>query len=356
MIPIWVFTGLGAFFLASVAGFFSITGLAALYAASFMPVVVMAIGIEYGKIAATFWVHQHYKKIWSGWIIGAVFLIFISMGITSGGVFGFLSKGHIDQGAPISDSNLRIERINNSIDRDKHLIKGAQVRLDQLDKVIDTLIKFEKISREDGARDVLNKQKSERDDLNKTITESNTRIDMALNSRLELSQKVNKVEAKLGPVKFIAKLFNADTDNTVRYFTLAIVLLLDPFAIFMVIMTGISFDRWRERKGTKPGDPIIIEKEVEKIIEVPVEKIVEKEVVKVISEVINEEVPLTMETLTDFLENPEMQEELIDNPELIDEVEKLIQKVKDRDETTDSNVGWIGKGGKTMEFSHKPTK
>lgn len=361
MIPNWIFTGAGALMLASIAGFFSITGLGALYAASFIPVVIMAIGIEYGKIAATFWIHSNYKKVWSGWIVGAVFLILVAMGITSGGVFGFLSKGHLDQATPLADDALKIERIDSSINRDKRLIKSAERQLDQLDKVVDTLIKFDKISNKGGARDVRNKQKVERDELAKTINEANARIDTALNTRLNLSQAVNTVEAKLGPVKFLAELFGADPNNTVRYFTLAIVLLLDPFAIYLVIMTGIGYDRWRERKEPEIEVREVI-KEVIKEVEVPVEKIVEKlvevpvekETVNVVSEVVREEIPLTMETLTEFLENQEIQDELVKHPELIDEVESLIQRAKDRDESAaPTTTGWVREKGQPMEFSHK---
>ena len=393
MIPNWVFTGVGAIFLAGVAGFFSITGLAALYAASFLPVVIMAIGIEYGKLAATFWVHKHFGKVWTGWIVGGVLLILAAMSITSGGVFGFLSKGHLDQGTPLADDALRIERLDSSINRDKRIIKSAQIRLDQLNKVVDTLINHEKISYKGGARDVLAQQKAERDDLNKSVDEANARIDKLLNERLTLSQKMNTGEAKLGPVKFLAKLFGADANNTVRYFTLVIVLLLDPFAIYLVIMTGIGYDRWKEQRISLKDDIEVREviKEVEKIVEVPVEKIVEKiievevpvekhievpvEVIKEVEKIVevpvekivekiievrvpaekttnevSEEPAFSMETLADFLENPEIQKELENDPKLIDEVEKLIHRAK---ESEPKSGGWIGQDGKPMEFSHK---
>ena len=382
MIPNWVFTGIGAILLASVAGFFSITGLAALYAASFIPVVIMAVGIEYGKLAATFWVHKHFGKVWTGWIVGGVLLILAAMSITSGGVFGFLSKGHLDQGTPLADDALRIERLDNSIDRNKRIIKAAQIRLDQLDKVVDTLIRYEKISNKGGARDVLAKQKPERDELNKSITEANDRTDKLLNERLALNQKVNTGEAKLGPVKFLAKLFGADTNNTVRYFTLIIVLLLDPFAIYLVLMTGIGYQKWKEQRGTITPEKEVVEiiKEVDKIIEVPVEKIVEKivevekpvEVEKIVEKIVEVpvetivekivEVPvesqkdadlysnINMETISDFLENPEIQAELASDSALIVEVEKLIQRAKENEPTS---TGWIDKSGKSMEFSHK---
>jgi len=363
MIPMWIFTGISAFLLASCAAFFSITGLAALYAAAFMPVVIMAVAIECGKISATFWLHRSAKKVsklWTGLIAAA---ILGSMIVTSGGVYGFLTKGHLEQISPISDISLRVERIGNRINTETNIINRSQVRLDQLDGVIDTLIEYDKISGPTGATAVRKSQREERVEIQESIDFSYVRIDELRDQRLPLNRKVATVEAKLGPVKYLAALFNAGTDKTVQWFTFMIVVLLDPFAILMVIATSIGYDDWVKRRGFPRGTKIVeVEKIVEKIIEVPVEvekivekiieveKIVEKEVINIVSEVVREEVPLTMETLTEFLENPDMQQELVDNPELIEEVEKMLSRIKDT-EDRNKDSAWISKDDKPMEFS-----
>ena len=250
MIPLHYFTAFGALFLATVAAYFSITGLGALYAAAFIPIVIMGAAIEYGKIAATFWVHRNFKKSYL-WSLMLVFAIIASMAVTSGGVYGFLTKGHVDQNTPLTDTNLRIERIDNRIAANQSLIVREENRLAQLDAVIQTLIDFDKISGEDGARAVRANQESERTASQKSINTAYERIDGFRDQRLEFSQNVTEVEAKLGPVKFLAALFQLDTDKTIIYFTLLIVLLLDPFAILLVVATSMSYDRWRLRQGIK---------------------------------------------------------------------------------------------------------
>lgn len=272
MIPIWVFTGIGAFLLASVAGFYSITGLGALYAASFWPVVFMAMSIEYSKIAATFWLKKAYDwKVY--WHTIAVVLVILSMAITSGGVFGFLSKGHLDQENPINDNELRIERIDNDINRDRRFINAEELRLQQLDEVIDTLIKFEKISGSTGARAVRDGQEQERLEIRQSMNDATTRINGSLDDRLVLARETSKVTAKLGPVKFLAELVHADTNNTVRYFTLAIVLLLDPFAIILVLATSDEYRKWRRKK--EEMHPI---KKIKDVADVVVDDVIEPDV------------------------------------------------------------------------------
>lgn len=363
MIPMWVFTAIAAFMLAACAAFFSITGLAILYAAAFTSVVIMAIAIECGKISATFWLHRNAHKVSKLWVSLIAASVLGAMVITSVGVYGFLTKGHIDQITPIADTNLRVERIDNRINSETSLIDRSQARLDQLDGVIDTLIEYDKISGPTGANAVRKSQAEERSNMQNSIDSSYIRIDELRDQRLPLSRKVATIEAKLGPIKYIAALFNTSTDKSVQWFTLIIVLLLDPFAILMVIATSIGYDDWVRRRGLPENVKIvevekivekIVEVEVEKIVEVPVEveKIVEKEVIKVVSEVVREEIPLTMETLTEFLNNKEVQDELVNNPDLIAEVENMISRVKEVEEKN-KDTAWITKEGKSMEFSHK---
>jgi len=378
MIPLHYFTAFGAFFLATVAAYFSITGLGALYAAAFISIVIMGTAIEYGKIAATFWVHRNWKKS-KAWCSILVVVIVASMAVTSGGVYGFLTKGHIDQNTPITDTNLRIERIDNRISSNTSLITREETRLAQLDAVIQTLIDFDKISGKTGARAVRAGQKVERTEIQASIESAYDNIDKLRDQRLEFSQKITEVEAKLGPVKFLAALFQLDTEKTIIYFTLLIVLLLDPFAIMLIVATSMSYDRWRDRQGIKIIDgeairevevikeieiikEVPVEVEVERIVEkevikevikevpVEVEKIVEKEVIKevVVEKIVEHDAAISLESLLQFLEDHDIQQELIDKPELIEEVERLVEEIN----TRKNPVGWVGDHG-NLEFSGK---
>jgi len=398
MLPMWVFTGFGAFLLAACAAFFSISGLAALYAAAFIPVVIMATTIEYGKISATFWIHRNYKSASKLWVALLVVAVIGSMAVTSGGVYGFLTKGHIEQESPITDINLQIERIDGKVNAQKNIIKRAQQRIDQLDGVIQTLINFEKISGSTGANAVRKQQTDERHDMQTAIDSAYDDIDILMEKRLPLRQKNAAVEAKLGPIKYLAALFGSDTDKSVQWFTLLIVLLLDPFAIMMVIATSHNYNEWlrlKEKKIGSLGEKII---EIEKIVEIEKEVLIQDDKrirelesqiktaktevpdainlkmtsllsentdlkfevnelrnrepeIKIVSEVVNEEIPLTIETLTDFLNNKEVQDELVKNPDLVKEVEKIMEDAKSKEESK-ASVGWVSSDGSPMEFTH----
>lgn len=344
MIPMWVFTGVGAFLLAACAAFFSITGLAALYAAAFIPVVVMAVTIEYGKISATFWLHRNYKKASKLLIILLTIAVIGSMAVTSGGVYGFLTKGHVDQESPITDTNLRVDRLDGKITAQKNIIDRAQQRIDQLDGVIQTLIDYDKISGPTGANAIREKQTEERKSMQTAIDSSYIEIDRLSEQRLVLNQKNATIEAKLGPVKYLASLFNSDTDKAVQWFTLLIVLLLDPFAIMLVLATSSNYDEWllRKRKDRKIFSKSPIEK-----------NIAMEEIIEVTPEEVKENVSLTMDDLTDFLEDTEIQKELMDNPELIKEVELQIEQATLEEEHTGK---WLPGTAAWVKDDKKSTK
>lgn len=334
MIPLHYFTGVSALFLASIAAFFSITGLGALYAAAFIPIVIMGSGIEFGKIVATFWLHRNFQTASNIWLFLLTIVVIGSMAVTSGGVYGFLTKGHIEQETPLADKNLRIERIDNQIQSERNAISRAQARVDQLDGVINTLIEFDKISGPDGARAVRDRQEPERKEMQDLINGSYTRIDVLNDQKLVFQQEVASTEAKLGPVKYLAALFNLPVDKSVQYFTLLIVILLDPFAIMLVIATSISYDRYESLKNSKVknnGKIREIIKEVEKIVEVPVEKIVEK--------IVEIEKTPDVDSITEFLENEEVQNALVNDPKLLSSVELLIEKASNKKAETSPQPG-----------------
>lgn len=337
MFPLWVFTALAAFGLASVAGFFSISGLAALYAAAFIPVILMASVVEFGKIVATFWLHQNFKKVSKLWIVLLTVVVIGSMAVTSGGVFGFLTKGHLDQEIPLADTSLRIERIDNRVSSQQRIIERAETRIDQLDGIIDTLVDFDKISGLTGARAVREGQADERQEIQSLIDSSFVQIGDLRDDRLELSRTVAEVEAKLGPVKFLAALFGVDTDKTVTYFTLLIVLLLDPFAILLIIATSISHQKWREARGIKKNGGVkIVEKIVEKEIEVPIE--VKVEVEKIVEKIIEKQVPINKESLIEFLEDTSIQKEWLDDPKLMSIIENLAATLSSTDNKQENTI------------------
>ena len=342
MFPIYYFTGLASLFLASIAAYFSITGLGALYASAFVPIVIMGSGIEFGKIIATFWLHQNFKTAPIIWVFLLIVTVIGSMAITSGGVYGYLARSHLEQETPLTQKALQIERIDNRIQSEQDSIKRAQSRIDQLDGIVDTLIEFDKISGPTGSVAVRNSQQLERDQMQAAIDQAFENIDQLNDKKLTLQQSVASSEAKLGPVKYLAALLGLPTDQSVRYFTLLVVILLDPFAIMLVVATSISYTKHQSTKNTKQEQV----REIIKEIEVPVEKIVEVPVEKVVERIVEVEKEFNFDHLTEFLEAQEVQQALVNDPKLLASVEQLIGRAQTK--TTEpskqnTDTGWYNR-------------
>ncbi len=304
---LYYFTGLAALILASVSAYFSITGLGALYAAAFYSVVIMGSAIELSKLAATVWLHRNYKHSNKAVVFGMAFLVIGAMFITSCGVYGYLTSGHSNQETPITENQLQIDRYEARITAEQQTIDREEARLHQLDGVVQTLINYDKISGPDGARAVRESQADERALIQQTINQSYESIDDLQNKKLTLQQGLTKIEAKLGPVKYLAMLFNADTNNTVVYFTFLLVILLDPFAVLLVIATSISYDGRNDKIIVTNVETMDSNNKPKTSLEIDISDLDESEI-------------------SDLLENETVQNNLINNPTLLNEIETKVQE------------------------------
>ena len=101
--------------ISAVAAFYSIVGLMAIFSASALSIAVMGIVLEIGKLITASWLYQNWKRVplllKSYLTIAVVILMFI----TSMGIFGYLSKAHIDQGKGVAEIYLKVDRVDNRI-------------------------------------------------------------------------------------------------------------------------------------------------------------------------------------------------------------------------------------------------
>ena len=141
---------ISALSLSSVAAYFSIIGLATMFPGAIAAVVVMALVLEISKVVSAVWTHQNWKRTSRFAKSYLVFAIFVLMGITSMGIFGFLSKAHIEHQkstdeitAQIAQIEEKVERENEYISRQKSLISKAEERTDSSDDKSDVNIKRE---------------------------------------------------------------------------------------------------------------------------------------------------------------------------------------------------------------------
>lgn len=245
-----------ALIISGIAAYFSVVGLAALFAAAFVPVVIMGTALEAGKLVAAQWLKTNWSNPKVGFLLKSYLFLAVAslMLITSLGIYGFLSKGHLEQTAPTAGVELQIAQKEQQIQVLEEQNKRAYERMAQLDAGFNALLANKNATR--AAINERNKQKADRDALEKQINASNEQIQAISAEIIPLRMKNNEVEAKLGPVKYVAELFNAsDTESAVRIVILILMFAFDPLAIVLLLCSTITFEQWaaarREAKAKK---------------------------------------------------------------------------------------------------------
>ena len=241
-------TLLFAILISIVAAYFSVVGLAALFAATFIPVVIMGATLEAAKLVAAQWLHSNWKnsnvnflhKSYMTAAVGALMLI------TSIGIYGFLSKGHLEQEAPLAGIELEVKQREQQIEMLQANNASLQTKLTQLDKSIDAYLANDKASQGLKAR---TRQKAERESIDKQLVTNNEKISKLNAEILPLKMQTSEVEAKLGPIKYVAELFGwEDANSAVRLVIMILMFAFDPLAIVMMLSAQITFDELSKEK------------------------------------------------------------------------------------------------------------
>ena len=265
--------------ISGVAAWYSIAGLAAIFAAAKIPVIIMGSSLEVGKLVTASWLYQNWNRapflLKSYLTIAVIVLMFI----TSMGIFGFLSKAHIDQTIDSGDNTIQIVQLDQRIAREQKRIDDANVVVAQLDNAVQTLMDYDRIRGDDGAIAVRESQKNERDDLNIIIDNAYTAIGDLQSDRALLSKEQLSIEAEVGPIRYIAELAYGDDasvddlGDAVRYVILIIIFVFDPLAVLLLVAANMSI-RDRKSKVTSRKVAAVVEDEwVETEVDVEDEEI-----------------------------------------------------------------------------------
>ena len=239
--------------IAAVAAWYSIIGLTAIFAAAVIPIIIMGIVLEVGKLVAAAWVYNHWREtsiLLRTYLVSAIIVLML---ITSMGIYGFLSKSHIDAGINTSEISVKIERIDNRIRSEQRQIDRAEKNILEMDT---TLEKTEYGFFDDSRLEERKRQSAEREQLNSIITKSENSIDDLLDKKSEYELEVKNFEVEVGPIKYIAALIYGDEaknylDNTVRYVILLLIFVFDPLAVLLLISANMSY---RKELGLYPPE------------------------------------------------------------------------------------------------------
>jgi len=245
-------TFISAISISIIAAGYSIVGLATLFAGAAVPIIAMGSALEVGKLVAASWLYQNWRSDVPRLLKTYLFIaIIVLVFITSIGIFGFLSKAHLDQVQPTTGNALNIQVLDKQINQQQVIIDRAEKTLNSLDKALDKYIDMEYVSRGLKERE---KQREEREQLNKSISEATAKI-VELNktkSTIELEQI--KIEAEVGPLKYVAELIYGEDaknhfDSAVRIIILILIFVFDPLAVLLLIAANISLRQWRMKKN-----------------------------------------------------------------------------------------------------------
>jgi len=245
-----------ALLISTVSAWYSILGLTAIFAGAVVPAVIMGVSLELGKIMVAVWLHQNWRRdrLLKFYLIPA--LIFLMM-LTSVGVFGFLSKAHVDQNLVSGDVIAEIAIYDEKIKIERDNIDVNRKSLKQMDEAVDQLMA--RSTSEEGASKsvaIRRSQQKERSRLLADITTSQQRITALNEERAPIAAKVRKVEAEVGPIKYVAALFSNSTpdqdqlESAVRWVIILIVIVFDPLAIVLII-AGIKQLGWGRQDSAK---------------------------------------------------------------------------------------------------------
>ncbi len=175
-----ILTFLSALTISAVAIYYSVAGLAAIFAAAVIPIIIMGVSLEVGKLVTAVWLHRHWSRA-TWWLKTYLSVaVFVLMFITSMGIFGFLSKAHIEQTSMSQEQVALIETIDDKIVRSEGKIERWTTEMDRLlageDIRVDSLIDREQVEL-DKINALIKAEKDDiRKDFDKQIELQNQRI------------------------------------------------------------------------------------------------------------------------------------------------------------------------------------
>lgn len=250
--------------LSAIAAFYSIVGLAAIFSAAVLPIVLMGSILEVAKLTVTVWLHEYWsqcQRAMKAYLVPAVGVLML---ITSMGIFGFLSKAHLDQAVPAGDISAQVSIYDEKIKTQRDNIETARAALKQLDAAVDqTMARSNDEKGAERAVQIRRTQQAERTRLQQDIQRAQSEIVKLNEQRAPVAAQARKVEAEVGPIKYIAALIYGDNpdgtllEKAVRWVIIILVLVFDPLAVMMLLAATESY-RWEKNRVTDDTDSVAV--------------------------------------------------------------------------------------------------
>ena len=262
-----LFTGLA---ISAIAIYYSVIGLAAIFSAAVIPIMVMGAILEISKLVAAWWLKANWGRapiLLKSYMLVSVIVLML---ITSMGIFGFLSKAHSDQAITTGDVVSQVALYDEQIKVERDNIENAKSLISQMDATVQGIIangESREIKLRDGrtymrsaaeqALQVRRSQAKDRAQFTEIIEQSQAKILELQQKKAPVAANLREVEAKVGPIKYIAQLiYGEDPDQNllekaVTWVIITIVFVFDPLAVLLLLASQMSFQWARQEKERK---------------------------------------------------------------------------------------------------------
>jgi hypothetical protein len=250
--------------ISAVAVYYSVAGLVSIFAAAVIPIIVMGVALEVSKLIATVWLKLNWQRapfFIKAYMTTAVVILMI---ITSMGIFGFLSKAHSDAGLVSGDVMARISVYDEKIKTAKDNIDANRKALKQMDEAVDQVMgRSTSETGADKAVAIRRGQAKERARLQSEIAAEQKAIAKLNEERAPIAAEVRKVEAEVGPIKYIAAFVYGDNtdanvlEKAVTWVIIIIVAVFDPLAVILLLASQYSFQWFRKDQEEEDSKPIL---------------------------------------------------------------------------------------------------
>jgi hypothetical protein len=255
--------------LSACAAYYSVMGLVAIFASAVIPIFIMGSLLEASKLVVASWLYRNWKEV--PVLLKSYFTValIILMMLTSMGIFGYLSKAHLDQAIPTGDVAAKLALIDEKIKTEKENINASRKELSQLDSQVDqTISRTTDANGTDRAIAIRRGQQKDRARILNEIGQAQAKVAKYNEERAPIASEVRKVEAEVGPIKYIAALIYGDNPETdvlekaVRWVIILIVSVFDPLAVLLLIAANWQM-RQEKTKVLPVEDDTVVEEEPE---------------------------------------------------------------------------------------------
>ena len=243
--------------ISAVAIYYSVVGLTAIFSAAAIPIIIMGSALEVGKLVCASWLKANWDRAPRFMRYYMITAVCVLMLITSMGIFGFLSKAHNDQNLVSGDVTSKIAIYDEKIKTEKDNIDANRKILKQLDESVDQVMARSSDEKgADRAVAIRKAQAKDRSRIGQEISQSQKTIAALNEERAPIAAEVRKVEAEVGPIKYIAAFIygtapdSSMLEQAVTWIIILIVIVFDPLAVIMLLASQMTFGWKKEEKET----------------------------------------------------------------------------------------------------------